>query len=650
MVNIDDIYHVGSCRRVTHQKGQQNFDSIDSISGHTRQPLLVPYFYGKMLRARGKQKNETLQVLELHHHDEESPTSLRRPRRKLRQQRITDRNCHRWGEEGITSTDTCFHFIIGCLCFAVALEIGYIISLGAFSNGDFWRFLIRTTTTKIPVRTSQQNPPIDNYYSRPHIRDPVPLIVGGSDGSGTRAFAQILEHLGVPILVEDRGTMDVHAKEMYNGAGWPALVSRVFNVTRSASFDLKDIPDPLLQSARDEVGKFVTSLKFAGSALVTAGLGKTWATSVSWAFKAPVSILLLPLFREKLPAMKVLHIVRDGRDVALSDNHSPVQKFYSYFYADAEARHKSLLLEGEDEEQQFNQNARTNIKAMQLWNDWNKQVYEYGVRYSDGKTLDVLVMRTEDLMRYPLESVVLLADFVGSMKTSHQLCCLSRMSATDLGHSGGTPFEDRFEPGDEGLGGGLRMMDPNDFSQIRSRFVENLKLNPPKQTTAEKAKDDEDESNNRRRLLENGHEAEDAVNLFESGGKVASMNHPVHLLHLQNPDGQQQQQQQQLHDNGAMAHPGFAQVAQMQHLLQQRRVNARKSLEAPETTDQVKMRYGKWVKALREDPLLSDRLHKEGRDALAMFGYEPTREFMDIYPNPELLPTCDTTVTCTVPL
>ncbi len=578
-----------------------------------------------MLRVRVKQKSDTLEV----HHDEDYFSStLRQPHRLQRRKT----NVSRFGKEGESSF---FLYILGCLCFAVAVELGYILSLGAFSNGEFWSFYFGSTisSTSSSLRTSSTIRPIDHYYSRPHIRDPVPLIVGGSDGSGTRAFAQILEHLGVPILVEDRGTMDVHAKEMYNGEGWPALVTRVLNVTRSASYDIQDIPEPMLQSAREEVGKFVTSLKFAGAALVGAGIGKTWATSVSWAFKAPISILLLPLFREKLPALKVLHIVRDGRDVALSDNHSPVQKFYTYFYKDAETRHKALL-----DQQEFQKDDRTHIKAMQLWNDWNKQIYDYGLRYSDGKTLDVLVMRTEDLMRYPLESVVLLADFVGSMKTSHQLCCLSRMSATDLGQSGGNPFEDAFEAGDENVGDGIRSLrrfDPNDFNQIRNRFKQFV---APKDN-AEAAPD------TRRRLLENENSPgiKDTVDLFKTGGKLASANHPAHLLHLQVVDEQLQQRAV------GMGDPGFSQVAQIQQLLHERRITAQKSLQAPQSEDHVKMRYGKWVKPLQENPVLSDRLHEEGRDTLSLFGYEPMREFMDLYPNPDLLPTCDSTVMCSLP-
>ena len=53
-------------------------------------------------------------------------------------------------------------------------------------------------------------PPMDNYYERQLHQDrknDTPfefLIIGGSDGSGTRAFVTALGKLGVPMIVDDR--------------------------------------------------------------------------------------------------------------------------------------------------------------------------------------------------------------------------------------------------------------------------------------------------------------------------------------------------------------------------------------------------------------------------------------------------------------
>ena len=51
------------------------------------------------------------------------------------------------------------------------------------------------------------------------------LMVGGTDGSGTRSVVDLLENLGVMMAVDDEGTMDVHGQEMEGG--WPPIVDEV---------------------------------------------------------------------------------------------------------------------------------------------------------------------------------------------------------------------------------------------------------------------------------------------------------------------------------------------------------------------------------------------------------------------------------------
>lgn len=524
--------------------------------------------------------------------------------------------------------------LLWCLCFAVAIEVGYIVSIGAFSSGEFVVFFFGTSfgpRRNIQTIRDFATETIDDYFSRPHIREAVPLIVGGSDGSGTRAFVKILEQLDVPMLVEDRGTMDVHGKEMYNGAGWPALVTQVLNATKSVSYDLKYLPRPLVAEAREQIGRFLRSIKIAGRALVGTTAEKPWATSVLWGFKAPVSILLLPIFRDLLPAIKVLHIVRDGRDVALSDNHSPVQKFYKHFYSDAVSRNNALM-----EDESLSKDARANIKAMQLWNDWNKEAYEYGLHFSDGKSLDVLVMRTEDLIHHPLESVALLADFVGSLHSPRQLCCLSREVTTDLGQSGGRGMDvtGRGDEGDDStLPGGARHVNVHDFSEIRKRFAE---FHPSKSV------DHHNDGNTGRRLMDQVKDA-DATDLFKSGGRVASAKHHQTDLLIDN----EIYSDSHGHIRGdEMIAPGMSQVTRMQQLLQERRVTTQRSPEQLQSPEAVTSRYGKWMKLLDGDPALAERLHREGKEALSMFGYEPPKEFMDTTPHPEILSSCDKALVC----
>lgn len=61
------------------------------------------------------------------------------------------------------------------------------------------------------------------------------LIIGGSDGSGTRAFAHAMLQLGGLMRMDDKESLDVHGSVMYQGQGWAPLVKSILNVTHSAN-------------------------------------------------------------------------------------------------------------------------------------------------------------------------------------------------------------------------------------------------------------------------------------------------------------------------------------------------------------------------------------------------------------------------------
>jgi hypothetical protein len=163
------------------------------------------------------------------------------------------------------------------------------------------------------------------------------------------------------------------------------------------------------------------------------------ATSVSYGFKAPITMVLVPMIQAFLypTGFKYLHVVRDGRDVALSSNQSPLKKFYNFTYPDAPARLAKFR-------------NMTPVLAMQLWNDWNADLLEWAERTqmdaSSSNTtttagschFDYLVVRSEDFLNVDtkFQAMQRLADFVGSPLTNEELCCLSQKQARDMGQSG----------------------------------------------------------------------------------------------------------------------------------------------------------------------------------------------------------------------
>ena len=327
----------------------------------------------------------------------------------------------------------------------------------------------------------EQGVPLDNYYSRPHgniktgttgssssttttssSRPIVPLVVGGSDGSGTRAFVDVLTRLGVPMIVDDAGTMDVHASKIFGGKGWPPFAKIALKYSKNTSnYEITDLPQEQREEVKAELVKLREQFRIRyaklRSKLAAAGRGgggrtntttsatTPLPTSVSYGFKAPITMLLLPMIQAYMypsSGFKYLHIVRDGRDVALSSNQSPVAKFYNATYPrDATVRLK-----------QYEQHLAP-VFAMHLWNDWNADLYDWERRqlqlqqqHNDASSLsspsppffDFLVMRSEDLLNpeSKFEALTMLADFVGSPRTPQELCCMRRKAVVDMGQSG----------------------------------------------------------------------------------------------------------------------------------------------------------------------------------------------------------------------
>ncbi|KAL3919614.1 MAG: hypothetical protein SGILL_003668 [Bacillariaceae sp.] len=518
--------------------------------------------------------------------------------------------------------------VLAILLFVTGLELAYLASITDELDGkEFWtvlspkRNLFHTSIRRqfTALRSDNKNEqPIDDYYQRPHIRDtPVPLIVGGSDGSGTRAFVKVLQDLGVQMVVEDEGTLDVHAWQLFGGEGWPGLVSRVLQVTHSAVYNLNQLPNTLTGIAYADLGSMLSNIEVAADVLrkVSKDESKnpTPSSGISFGFKAPATMLLLPFFRKQLPAFKFLHVVRDGRDVAFSDNQSPVEKFYDVFYADAKNRDKIML------QQDFGLHTRSQIKAMQLWNDWNRDVYEYGKSASDGETLDVLVMRSEDLLDHKYEALLKIADFVGSTLSPQEICCLSRKENKDIGKVltsvgaddphvfGAQDFEairgrfHEFGADADGFGadvGNRRWPDIGSWGDVRAKML---------------AQHQNEKNLQRRRLFE------------YVGGNT---NHDRPLEPKVHPG-----------DNLKNADLNYNDLSRF--LNRQEKMTGSRNKKS----DIVRDRYGKWQQKLEGKPELGLRLHQDGKVALEAFGYEPFRTFMDI-PREINLHACDESVDC----
>lgn len=108
-----------------------------------------------------------------------------------------------------------------------------------------------------------------------------------------------------------------------------------------------------------------------------------------WGWKEPRSIYLVPFFADHLPALRFVHVVRDGRDMALSSNQNQLLK-----HGDAAPIPAHLP---------------PPIRSAALWGWINLEAARHGDSALGGRYLR---MRYEDLCARPIETVRALLDFL----------------------------------------------------------------------------------------------------------------------------------------------------------------------------------------------------------------------------------------------
>jgi hypothetical protein len=572
------------------------------------------------------------------------------------------------------------------LCMILLQFCGLLFSLFFFLQSDSsasWR-----STSRWRISSSKRH----NYFSSTlplslDLSSPV-LIIAGSDGSGTRAFVDAIRQLGVPIVADDKETFDLHGVELFKRQGWPALVNMVLRYTHSGDYEWDDLPEGLKQTINPEVSHllFKTTTRYRAMSKAAAEKGQIAGTptveGVSYAIKAPISMLVLPVLKKFYGNIKFLHVLRDGRDVALSSNQSPVAKFYDSMYTDSQNR--SLNLTGELQP----------VKGMQLWNDWNLQVHNWSKRQNG--TVDYLVMRSEDLLdpSKRFERLEKLADFVGSNIAKDKLCCLSQKSTVDFGASShfgqdladekragfrrpfnplrGKRFQ-RHDPfGDLGaleekeLRGHMHRQDSirqdtaqkarivaqqdrDSFEQQGSPALEG-DVSPFKKMSLEQADQlqldaFDGESPQRRRLTE-----ETAIFFLdyerwkESTNQTERMeyNDITKLISIGGGLQAWWKKNSEMLDEKISESDIVETLNLLERLADERRANPITDNHA-----EINQRYGKWEKALENRSEVFKYFHREGAEGLKLFGYEPRKQFTyQSNPNANAAFTCNADVTC----
>jgi len=205
-----------------------------------------------------------------------------------------------------------------------------------------------------------------------------PLIIGGTGGSGTRAIAKCLisskqvylgqNHNRALDCLDFKGLYD-HYIPQFLPNFYSGLVSPLNGFSELASFEtsLRKCVDLYMEKyAQPDFNKV-------------------------WGWKGPRSMYLLPMFHYFLPNLKFLHVVRDGRDMAYSNNQNQLQ-----LYGD-------LSLEGED------LGLAQSVRSIVLWEKVNMTVSSYALTHIKE---NYLCIKYEDLIFHRDKTLVKIAKFL----------------------------------------------------------------------------------------------------------------------------------------------------------------------------------------------------------------------------------------------
>jgi sulfotransferase family protein len=201
-----------------------------------------------------------------------------------------------------------------------------------------------------------------------------PLVIGATGGSGTRVVARIAKNA------------EYYLGTNVNPAEDALEFGRFYDVWIDRFLDRGLFRAPLVSPPPQLEDEFRTVLSrhLAGFSMAQPDMG--------WGWKTPRSIYLLPFFHAEFPDLKFIHVLRDGRDMALSQNQNQLRK------------HGRRVLTWR--QRWFASRA---VRSILLWDRVNTQAAEYGETYLRHRYLRV---RFEDLCFNPVETTAAILRFL----------------------------------------------------------------------------------------------------------------------------------------------------------------------------------------------------------------------------------------------
>jgi hypothetical protein len=148
-----------------------------------------------------------------------------------------------------------------------------------------------------------------------------PVVIGATGGSGTRVIHGVLETAG---LFMGHGRKLNHAGDAMDiEPVLDAYINPILSATNTLDYEADDLPKKLRAAAGRDLVIAVARL-----------LNALPAPQARWGWKNPRSMYILPLIHALFPEVRFIHLVRDGRDMATSDNQNQPRKHYQALFAE----------------------------------------------------------------------------------------------------------------------------------------------------------------------------------------------------------------------------------------------------------------------------------------------------------------------------
>ena len=184
-----------------------------------------------------------------------------------------------------------------------------------------------------------------------------PLIIGGSGHSGTRIFAEILDvngvFMGIPWLTRHPYSYDLAQNNLLSKWVIPYVSGELRKADRAR----------MRREFRQRLRLYIP------------------LRGRPWGFKNPPTMLLLRFFHELFPAMRFIHVVRDGRDMSFGNT-----------FARPDHPHLGLFLSAQEN------CLPIGARMMLCWGRSNLAAREYGERELGER---YLLVRFENLCDQP---------------------------------------------------------------------------------------------------------------------------------------------------------------------------------------------------------------------------------------------------------